>query len=184
MPYGISDIQLLTFIAPITGALITTVVYQFAYDKKENARVAAEAESERWDDVKRHYGRMVSTHHTAIVNSANTFIDLSDPDDSAEAMESFLSNTEEFEELEAQFSDMKRPSYFHKWCRRGAEYSPWAFIGSTGLILMSVFVKGIYGLVIIMFASVMFLIALVLTVVFLYFRSKMNGVADDLQFRT
>lgn len=184
MLYGLSNIQLLTVVAPVSGALITSLVYLFAYDKKENSRIASEAESERWDEVKRQYGKMVSTHHMGIVNAANTFIDLTDQDDSADAMEDFISDTVEFEELHASFSSMKQPSHYHRTCRRGAEFSPWAFISSTVLILASFFSPSNITIILDIFAVILFLFALVLTGVFLYYRSKMNGVADDLQFKT
>jgi hypothetical protein len=183
MPYGLSAFQLGSILAPVVGAGITALVYLFSYNKQENSRIASEAEEERWEKVKRKYGKMISNHHTEIQNSPNTFISLSDPDDSAETISGFVEGTHDFEELGNAITEMQRPQWYHKWCRRGAEYAPWTFFASAVILIISTFSDSSMRTLSLIIGLIAFCLAVLLTIVFLYFRAKMNGVADEVQFR-
>ena len=169
---------------PLIGAGITAIIYLFAFDKQENSRIASNAETNRWTEVKKLYGTMISNHYRSIQNSANTFIDLSDPDNSAEVIADTVDETDEFKQLENAISRMQRPQLYHKWCRRGAEYAPWTFLASAVVLTISTFSTRPHQTPLFIIGMLIVILALTLTGIFLYFRAKMNGVADDLQFRT
>lgn len=178
MPYGLSTFETLSIIGPILGAAIMVLVNVLQYDKQENSQVASRSKSERWDQVKRNYGRIVSKHYISIDNTANTFIDLSDPDDSAETMDDFIDDPNDFLEIHSLISEMEKPELYHSRCRKGAEWAPLGYTGSLfSTILAIIFWDGF------LFVTVaLFVIALALTGVFLLYRAKLNGIADEVQF--
>lgn len=184
MVYGLSTFQLASVLTPLIGAGITAIIYLFAFNKQENSRIASNAETERWVEVKKLYGGMISNHYISIQNSPNTFIELSDPDNSAKVIAEIVDETEEFKELGNAISRMQRPQWYHKWCRRGAEYAPWTFLASAVVLTISIFSTRPYQTLLFIIGMLIVVSALALTGTFLYFRAKMNGVADDLRFRT
>lgn len=178
MLFGLDNAQALAIIAPVIGGLVTTVNYLSQFDKSENSRIAASAESERWESAKKEYGRLVSAHVTEIQDTANLFIDITDPENSAEAMDEAIDDTHDLGDLCLLIQRVNQPKKYNSYCHKGAEWAPWMFLVSLTAGLVALVEPASF------YASIAFLIVgLVLTTVFLYYRSKLNGLADEVQFR-
>ena len=189
MTDGITNIQLASLILSFSGSSITTLIYLLQYDKGRHSKIASQAESSRWETVKKEYGKLVSSHHAAIENSANLFLNWGDPEgdnpkEYAETMAELLDNTDEFTYFRTKIAEMEQPKTYHRRCRLGAEYAPWIYFSALVIGLIPVLFDLDAILPFVLLSALVFLGGVVLTITFLYYRSKMNGLADEVQFET
>lgn len=184
MPFGLSPSEALLIATPFIGTILTGLLYLFQYDKHEYSRIASVAESERWESVKQRYGRLVREHHIEVVNTANLFLDVSNEDSYANTMAEVVEDINEFQELAEEVERLHRPKKYHKYCRFGAEFGPIVFLASFFSALTSLFVNGVMNILAIVIFLLLFVVAFALSIAFLYFRSKLNDISDEVQFRT
>lgn len=184
MPFGLTTFQALTIAAPILGGTITLLIYQLQYDKQEYSRIATLAESKRWDALRTEYGKLVSKHHSKIANTANLFIELNDPESYADAMVEVVDDPEDFKQVYVMIREMNQPKKFHSRCRKGAELAPLVWLVSTIIAVVTLFVEGFLFTVMVLAILLFALTGILLTIIFIYYRAKLNGLADEVQFRT
>lgn len=182
---SLTTAQALSIIVPIIGMIISSIFYLFQYGKGEYAEIAKMGESERWDAVKEEYGNLVSTTISDINDSANLFIgDLDNPNERPELLDEVITGWDEFRRLHKLMKEMEKPKRYNRYCRRGAQMGPVAFVLAIIFAFGFIFTETTLSLLLFILTIVASVSGIGLFLVFIFYRARMNSLEDEIQFRT
>lgn len=164
--------------------VLALVGYIFDYDGERFDEISSKVEQERWEDACGEFGELTSDLYLAIDDHPNIFEDiLEDGEDTADFAQDVFSDVSDFDDLTEVIVLAKEPKRSVTRCWIGSFFSPFAYGGSavflafhlivTNPTLSQGFILTSYGL---------FVIALTLSVMYVFYRVRLRRYATSQTF--
>lgn len=170
----------------VLGLIASGLGYLFRYPEDHFSTVMSEEEEQRWNTACYEFGQIVADLYEDIDNSANYFTsDLANPEDVSTYLEEFFEGPEDFQELEKALQSVKRPKIIKSRCWTGAFFAPLSFLitAGSGVILLFIDDELFYQVVSVV-GGIFFLLGLLFTAIFIWYRRQMQTLSDNQQFMT